>query len=58
MSAMDGNRHSKGLTVRGVRPRGCIIVEDPEGGQHGNSAESLRVEMNRFDVHGMRVEGK
>lgn len=49
MSTM-GKRHGKGLIARGVRTHGCATVADPAGGQHGSSAESLRVEMNRLDV--------
>lgn len=57
VSVMDHKRHRKGLTARGVRPHGCATVEGPAGGQHGSSAESLRVDMNGFDVHGMGVGG-
>lgn len=53
MSMMD-KRRGKGLIARGVRIHGCATAEDLASGQHGSSAESLRVEMNRLDVHGMR----
>lgn len=57
MSAMDHKRRSKGLTARRVRPHGYETMEDPTGDQHGSSAESLRVEMNRFHIHGLKVKG-
>lgn len=57
VSAMDHKRRGKGLTARRVRLHCYATMEDPAGDQHGSSAESLRVETNRFHIHGLKVKG-